>query len=73
VVFDGEADPALVEQLGGRVVYSYGIVPAVAATAPGQVISQLAAHPRVVRVEPDGEVHIDATELDATELDATWG
>ena len=64
MVFDGEADPALVEQLGGRVVYSYNLVPAVAATAPGQVISQLAAHPRVVRVEPDGEVHINDTELD---------
>ena len=34
VVFDGEADPALVEQLGGQVVYSYNLVPAVAATAP---------------------------------------
>ena len=64
VVFDGETDPALVEQLGGRVVYSYHLVPAVAATAPGQVISQLAAHPRVVRVEPDGQVHINDTELD---------
>ena len=55
VVFDGEADPALVEQLGGQVVYSYNLVPAVAATGPGAVISRLAAHPRVLRVEPDGE------------------
>ena len=68
VVFDGEADPALVEQLGGNVVYSYNLVPAVAATAPGAVISQLAAHPRVVRVEPDGEVRINDAELDNT-----WG
>ena len=68
VVFDGEADPALVEQLGGQVVYSYHLVPAVAATAPGHVISQLAAHPRVVRVEPDGKVHIIEAELDNT-----WG
>ena len=68
VVFDGEADPALVEQLGGQVIYSYHLVPAVAATAPGHVISQLAAHPSVVRVEPDGRVHI----IDI-ELDETWG
>ena len=32
VVFDGEADPALVEQLGGHVVYSYNLIPVVAAT-----------------------------------------
>ena len=68
MVFDGEADPALVEQLGGNVVHSYRLVPAVAATAPGRVISRLAAHPRVVRVEPDGEVHISDAELDDT-----WG
>ncbi|TFB11335.1 hypothetical protein E3V55_03775 [Candidatus Marinimicrobia bacterium MT.SAG.3] len=68
IVFDDKADPDLVESLGGRVVYSYQIVPAVAATAPGDVISQLAVHPRVVRIEPDGKVHaIDA------ELDNTWG
>ena len=49
-------------------VYSYHLVPAVAVTAPGQVISQLSAHPRVVRVEPDGQVHINDAELGNT-----WG
>jgi len=75
VVFDGAADPALVEQLGGRVVYSYHLVPAVAATAPADVVSQLAAHPRVVRVEPDGEVHIidHTTPAGDAELNNTWG
>ena len=47
VVFAGAADPALVEQLGGQVVYSYHLVPAVAATGPGPVIPRPAAHPRV--------------------------
>ena len=68
VVFDDAADPGLVESLGGRVVYSFHLVPAVAATGPADVFSQLATHPRVIRIEPDGQVHaIDA------ELDNTWG
>ncbi|MCH8024589.1 MAG: S8 family serine peptidase [Candidatus Marinimicrobia bacterium] len=68
IVFDDAADPGLVESLGGQVVYSYHLVPAVAATGPASVFSELAGHPRVVRIEPDGEVQaIDA------ELDNTWG
>jgi len=68
VVFDGKPDPAVVENAGGKVVYNYNIVPAIAATGPGAMISQIAAHPRVVRVEPDRKVYaIDA------ELDDSWG
>lgn len=68
VVFDGKPDPAVVENAGGKVVYNYNIVPAIAATGPGAMISQIASHPRVVRVEPDRKVYaID------TELDDSWG
>ncbi len=68
VLFQDRANPAAVERAGGKVVYSYRIVPAVAATGPAEVVSALADHPGVVRIEPDGRVQaID------DELDNTWG
>jgi len=68
IVFDGTPDPAIVKGAGAKVVYNYHLVPAIAATGPGAVISKIAAHPRVIRVEPDGKVQA----LDA-ELDNAWG
>ncbi len=68
VVFDGKPDPAVVQRAGGKVVYTYHLVPAIAARGPGAVISKIAEHPRVVRIEPDRKVYaVDA------ELDNTWG
>jgi subtilisin len=68
VVFRDAAEPDVVRAAGGRVVYSYKIVPAVAAEAGPAIVSLLAANPRVVRIEPDVEVQA----YDA-ELDNTWG
>ena len=53
IVFDGQPDRKLAEEAGATVDYEYKIIPALAVRAPGQVISKLAGHGRVVAVEPD--------------------
>lgn len=53
IVFDGKPDRKLAEEAGATVDYEYKIIPALAVRAPGQVISKLAGHGRVVAVEPD--------------------
>ena len=64
----GPAETALVRSMGGKVKYSYHLVPAIAATVPQAALSALEAHPGVIRVEPDIPVHVVDTELDNT-----WG
>ncbi len=78
IVFDGKPDRKLAEEAGATVDYEYDIIPALAVRAPGQVISQLARHARVIRVEPDREVQLAdggaAVLFDhSAELAAVWG
>lgn len=64
----GAREEALVRGAGGRVKYTYHIVPAMAATLPEAAVTALAKNPAVAYIEPDAEVYaIDA------ELDNAWG
>lgn len=64
----GRAEQALVRGVGGRIKYTYHLVPAIAATVPEAAIDGLRRNPNVTHVELDGRVYaIDA------ELDAAWG
>ncbi len=54
VGFHGAPDAALVRNLGGEIVYTYGIIPAVAARLPDAAVKALANNPNVAYVEPDG-------------------
>jgi len=78
ILFDGAPDRKMAEEAGATVDYEYRIIPALAVRAPGHVISQLARHSRVVRVEPDVRVELAATRPsplpdEAAELAAAWG
>ncbi len=74
IVFDGKPDRKLAEEAGATVDYEYNIIPALAVRAPGQVISKLAGHGRVVAVEPDVQIQAVGGSFDFdTELAAAWG
>jgi subtilisin family serine protease len=64
----GPAEQALVRGAGGKIKYTYWLVPAIAATLPEAAIEGLLRHPRVTHIEAD----IKAYAIDA-ELDNTWG
>ena len=64
----GPAQEALVRGAGGRIKYTYRLVPGIAATLPQAAIDALRRNPIVTTVEPDGFFH----KIDA-ELDNTWG
>ena len=74
IVFDGKPDRKLAEEAGATVDYEYEIIPALAVRAPGQVISKLAGHGRVMAVEPDVPIQAVGGSFDFdTELAAAWG
>lgn len=54
--FEGQPSEALVRGMGGKVIHSYKIVPAIAAEIPEAAISALAANPRISYVELDHKV-----------------
>ncbi len=56
VTFKGRPDHAVVQEAGGSVVYSYNIIPAMAVKGPQEFITNLAANPSVLRIEPDKKV-----------------
>jgi subtilisin len=62
------ADRVLVAAAGGRIRFSYDIVPAIAANLPAAAATALANHPRVSFIEPDVELFAEDAELDNT-----WG
>jgi len=64
----GPAQEALVRGAGGRIKYTYRLVPGIAAALPQAAIDALHRNPNVTSVEPDGFFH----KIDA-ELDNTWG
>src|SRR3989339_1719037 len=50
----GVAERAIVERAGGKVRFSYTIVPAVAASVPEAAVAGLSRNPNVTSIEPDG-------------------
>jgi minor extracellular protease Epr len=52
--FRGAPDAALIRGLGGEVVHSYSIVPAIAARLPEAAVKALANNPNIAYIEPDG-------------------
>lgn len=61
--FQGEQDLALVEAHGGHIDRVYSIIPAVAASVPGTLISKLARARGVAYVEPDISVEALGVEV----------
>ena len=53
----GPNEQALVRAAGGSLKYTYHLVPAIAASLPAAAIEALARNPKVLRIEPDVEVH----------------
>jgi subtilisin family serine protease len=64
----GAAQQALVKGLGGKIKYTYNIIPAIAASVPEVAIEALKKNPNITNVELDSMVYA----LD-TELDNSWG
>jgi subtilisin len=64
----GPAQEALVRGAGGRIKYTYRLVPGIAAALPQAAIDALRGNPNVTTIEADGFFH----KIDA-ELDNTWG
>jgi len=63
----GAAQQAMVKGVGGKIKYTYNLIPAIAASVPEVAINALQKNPNVKYVEPDGIVQA----LD--ELDDSWG
>lgn len=64
----GAREEALVREAGGRIKYTYHIVPAIAATLPEAAVAALMKNPAVAYIEADVQVRA----MDA-ELDNAWG
>jgi subtilisin family serine protease len=64
----GPPEQALVKGLGGKIKYTYNIIPAIAASVPEVAIEALKKNPNITNVELDSKVYA----LD-TELDNSWG
>ena len=64
----GPPEQALVKGLGGKIKYTYNLIPAIAASVPEVAIEALKKNPNITNVELDSKVYA----LD-TELDNSWG
>ena len=64
----GPAEQALVKGLGGKIKYTYNLIPAIAASVPEVAIEALKKNPNITDVELDSMVYA----LD-TELENSWG
>jgi subtilisin family serine protease len=64
----GAAQEAIVKGLGGKIKYTYKLIPAIAASVPDVAIEALKKNPNITNVELDSVVYA----LDA-ELDNSWG
>jgi hypothetical protein len=64
----GAAQQAMVKGLGGKIKYTYNLIPAIAAAVPEVAIESLKKNPNVTNIELDSMVYA----LD-TELDNSWG
>ncbi len=63
----GHSEKALVEKAGGKIKYTYHLIPAMAASVPSVAIKGLRHNPNVTYVEDDGDVFLDG------ELTDSWG
>lgn len=64
----GQAEQALVQGVGGKIKYTYTLIPAIAASIPEAAIDALKRNPKISNVDLDIKVYaVDA------ELDNTWG
>src|SRR4030042_2879894 len=63
----GAAQQAMVKGVGGKIKYTYNLIPAIAASVPEVAIEALKKNPNIKYIEPDGLVQA----LD--ELDSSWG
>ena len=57
------SEQALVRSYGGRIKYTYNLVPAIAASIPEQAVAALSRNFNVVRIEPDIKVYAADGEL----------
>jgi len=64
----GAAQQAMVKGVGGKIKYTYNIIPAIAASVPEVAIEALQKNPNITNVELDSKVYA----LDV-ELDNSWG
>jgi len=64
----GAAQQAMVKGLGGKIKYTYNLIPAIAASVPEVAIEALKKNPNITNVELDSKVYA----LD-DELDDSWG
>jgi len=64
----GPAQQAMVKGLGGKIKYTYNLIPVIAASVPEVAIEALKKNPNITNVELDSVVYA----LD-TELDNSWG
>jgi len=64
----GAAQQAMVKGVGGKIKYTYNLIPAIAASVPEGAIEALKKNPNITNVELDSMVYA----LDA-ELDDSWG
>ena len=62
----GAAQQAMVKGVGGKIKYTYNLIPAIAASVPEVAIEALKKNPNVRYVEPDGQVF-------ALEQTIPWG
>jgi subtilisin family serine protease len=63
-----------VQRAGGRIKYSYNLVPAMAASLPANAVAGLANNPRIEIIEPDFIATINRADPDyAAELNNVWG
>ena len=71
----GQADQDVVTKAGGRIKYTYHLVPAIAASVPETALNGLRHNPRVTVVEPDVRVYAldHATTSGDAELNNAWG
>jgi subtilisin len=67
--FPGESDAAAITQSGGTVERIFTLIPTIAASVPQTAVFGLQSNPRILRIEPNVDVHL-ATD---PELANSWG
>jgi subtilisin family serine protease len=70
--FPGKSEKALVERAGGKIKYTYHLIPVIAASVPSVAIKGLRHNPNVTYVEEDSDIFLDG-EWTVDELADSWG
>lgn len=66
----GPVEETIIQKAGGKIKYSYQLVPAIAAKVPSRALQGLSHNPLITVIEPDGVIY--ASDY-TSELDNTWG